>query len=65
MRRPSSAVSGQLAGIIVFCLSLSNSLNLDVSAGVLSKLQTNEHGYPAEEFRGRFRRPERERVGES
>jgi hypothetical protein len=28
------------------------------------KLQTNEHRYPADEFRGRFRRPERKRDGE-
>jgi hypothetical protein len=28
---------------------------------VLSKLKTNEYRYPADEFRGRFRRPERER----
>jgi hypothetical protein len=31
---------------------------------ILGKLHTNEHRYPAEEFRGRFRRPERENDGE-
>jgi NTP pyrophosphatase (non-canonical NTP hydrolase) len=56
-----AAVSDELADIIIYCLSLSNALDLDVSSAVLGKLQTNEHRYPADEFRGRFRRPERER----
>ena len=45
----------------VYCLSLSNALDLDVSSAVLGKLHTNEHRYPADEFRGRFRRPERDK----
>ena len=56
-----AAVADELADIVIYCLSLSNSLDLDVSSAVLGKLQTNEHRYPADEFRGRFRRPERER----
>jgi hypothetical protein len=41
----------------------SNALDLDVNSAVLGKLQTNEHRYPADEFRGRFRRPERQKSG--
>jgi len=59
-----AAVADELADVIIYCLSLSNALDLDVSSAVLGKLQTNEHRYPADEFRGRFRRPERERNGE-
>jgi dCTP diphosphatase len=55
------AVGDELADIIIYCLSLSNALDLDISSAVLGKLQTNEHRYPADEFRARFRRPERER----
>ena len=55
------AVADELADIIIYCLSLSNALDLDISSAVLAKLQTNEHRYPADEFRGRFRRPEREK----
>jgi NTP pyrophosphatase (non-canonical NTP hydrolase) len=55
------AVADELADIIIYCLSLSNALDLDLSAAVLNKLHTNEDRYPANEFRGRFRRPERER----
>lgn len=56
-----TAVTDELADILIYCLSLSNALDLDVSSAVLGKLQTNEHRYPADEFRGRFRRPEREK----
>ena len=59
-----AAVSDELADILIYCLSLSNSLDLDVSSAVLGKLQTNEHRYPADEFHGRFRRPERNKEGE-
>lgn len=57
-----AAVADELADVVIYCLSLSNALDLDVSSAVLGKLQTNEHRYPADEFRGRFRRPERERA---
>ena len=59
-----AAVTDELADIVIYCLSLSNALDLDVSSAVLGKLQTNEHRYPADEFRGRFRRPERDKEGE-
>ena len=56
-----AAVADELADVLIYCLSLSNALDLDVSSAVMGKLQTNEHRYPADEFRGRFRRPEREK----
>jgi NTP pyrophosphatase (non-canonical NTP hydrolase) len=56
-----AAVTDELADIVIYCLSLSNALDLDVSSAVLGKLRANEHRYPADDFRGRFRRPERER----
>jgi NTP pyrophosphatase (non-canonical NTP hydrolase) len=59
-----AAVADELADIVIYCLSLSNALDLDVSSAVLGKLETNEHRYPANEFRGRFRRPERDKEGE-
>ena len=56
-----AAVAGELADIVIYCLSLSNALGLDISTAVLGKLHTNEDRYPAGEFRGRFRRPERDK----
>jgi len=58
-----AAVADELADVVIYCLSLSNALGLDVSSAVRGKLQANEHRYPADEFRGRFRRPERETGG--
>ena len=52
-----AAVADELADIMIYSLSLVNALDLDVSSAVLGKLETNEHRYPADEFRGRFRRP--------
>jgi NTP pyrophosphatase (non-canonical NTP hydrolase) len=54
-----AAVADELADIVIYCLSLSNALDMDISAAVLSKLQTNEQRYPADAFRGRFCRPDR------
>lgn len=59
-----AAVAEELADVVIYCLSLCNALDLDVSAAVLGKLETNQSRYPVEAFRGRFRRPEREK-GES
>jgi dCTP diphosphatase len=60
-----SAVAEELADILIYCLSLSNALDLDISSAVLGKLETNEDRYPADEFRGRFRRPERDKDKQS
>jgi dCTP diphosphatase len=60
-----AAVADELADILIYCLSLSNALDLDVSSAVLGKLETNERRYPADEFRGRFRRPERRRADDA
>jgi len=56
-----AALLDEVADVLIYCLSLSNALDLDMSAAVLAKLRTNEFRYPVQEFRGRFRRPERER----
>jgi NTP pyrophosphatase (non-canonical NTP hydrolase) len=59
-----AATVDEPADVVIYCLSLSNALDLDVSSAVLGKLQTNEAHFPADGFHGRFRGPEREGVGE-
>lgn len=54
-----AAVADELADIVIYCLSLVNALDLDLSSAVLNKLRINEQRYPADRFRGRFRRPQR------
>jgi len=56
-----ASIAGELADVIIYCLSLSNALEIDISEAVQAKLDVNERRYPAGEFRGRFRKPERER----
>jgi GNAT superfamily N-acetyltransferase/NTP pyrophosphatase (non-canonical NTP hydrolase) len=60
-----AAVADELADILIYCLSMCNAIDIDISTSVRTKLQANEHHYPVNEFRGRFRRPEREREDES
>jgi dCTP diphosphatase len=59
-----TAVADELADVIIYCFSLSNALDLDISSAVLGKLEINEYRYPTDEFRGRFRRPERKKEAE-
>jgi NTP pyrophosphatase (non-canonical NTP hydrolase) len=56
-----AAVADEVADVVIYCLSLSNALGLAISSAVLGKLRTNEQRYPVDQFRGRFRRPEREK----
>jgi hypothetical protein len=56
-----AAMADKLVDIVIYGLSPSDALELDISSAVLGKLQTNEHRHPVDQFRGRFQRPERER----
>jgi len=47
----------ELADILVYCLCLSNALDIDVSEAVLEKLGLAGGKYPAQEYAGRARRP--------
>jgi hypothetical protein len=49
------------AGIAIYCLSLSNALDLDTGWTMPDKLELNGHQYLVDLFYGRFRRPEREK----
>jgi NTP pyrophosphatase (non-canonical NTP hydrolase) len=54
-------IADELADVVIYCLSMSNACGIDVSAEVLAKLVRNESRFPVDEFRGRFRRPQREK----
>jgi NTP pyrophosphatase (non-canonical NTP hydrolase) len=59
-----TAVADELTDVIIYCFSLSNALDLDISSAVLGKLEINEYRYPTDEFRGHFRRPDRKKEAE-
>jgi dCTP diphosphatase len=54
-------IAEEVADITCFVLALSNALELDLSSAVRRKLTKNAAKYPAETFRGRYFKPERER----
>ena len=50
-------VRQELADVLIYCLSLSNALGIDISDAVRDKLVISGRKYPAEAYRGRARRP--------
>lgn len=44
----------ELADVIIYCLSLANAMDVDLSRAVVEKLALNAGKYPAEVYRGRF-----------
>jgi len=50
-------VRQELADVLIYCLSLSNALGIDVSEAVLDKLAISAQKYPEEAYRGRSRKP--------
>jgi len=44
----------ELADVVVYCMILSNALDIDLSQTVRQKMAHNADKYPADEYRGRF-----------
>ena len=47
-------IVGELADVLIYCLSLANVLDIDLSEAIVCKLAHNARKYPADEYRGRF-----------
>ena len=54
-------VAHELADVIIYCLSLSHTLGIDLTNAIETKLVTSDERYPADVFRGQFRRPTRDK----
>ncbi len=50
-----AAVADELADVLIYALGLANTLDVDVSTAILSKLERNERRFPAGEWRGHAR----------
>jgi NTP pyrophosphatase (non-canonical NTP hydrolase) len=50
-------VRQELADVLIYCLSLSNALQVDISDAVRDKLVLSGQKYPAEAYRGQYRKP--------
>lgn len=47
-------VEDEIADIMLYCVSLANVMDMDLSMAVMRKLEKNRRKYPKEEYRGRF-----------
>lgn len=47
------SIREELADILIYCISMANTLNIDLSEAILRKLEKNEEKYPAEKYFGR------------
>jgi len=48
----------ELADIMVYCLSMANTVDIDISQAITSKMAKNEHKYPVEQFKGVYKKPD-------
>lgn len=46
-------VGEELADVIIYCLSMANALEVDLTEAVLEKLRLNKKRYPADLYRGK------------
>lgn len=53
-----AAVADELADVLIYALTLANTLDLDVSDAISAKLARNEQRYPPGQLPSRFRLPE-------
>ena len=51
------AVGEELCDVIMYCMSLANSMDLEVSQSIVAKMAKNRLKYPPEKFRGHYQRP--------
>jgi dCTP diphosphatase len=43
----------ELADVVIYCLSMANTLNIDLTSATLDKLEQNKKKYPAELYKGK------------
>jgi dCTP diphosphatase len=46
----------ELADVLIYCLSMANAMDIDLSEAVLKKVENNNIKYPVKEYRGIARR---------
>ena len=50
-----SEISEELADVVIYCLSMANELEIDVSSSVWQKIEKNKKKYPIGKFYGKAR----------
>jgi dCTP diphosphatase len=51
------AVGEELCDVLMYCISLANSMDFNVAQTIAAKMAKNRLKYPAEKFRGHYERP--------
>lgn len=46
-------IKEELADVLIYCLGMASTLNIDLTAAVLEKTENNKRKYPAEQYRGK------------
>lgn len=46
-------IKEELADVGIYCLSMANTLNMDLTSSILDKLEQNKKKYPAELYKGK------------
>jgi len=45
----------ELADVVIYCLSMANAMNIDLTSTVMHKLKRNRNKYPSKQYRGKTR----------
>jgi len=46
-------IKEELADVLIYCLSMSNTLNIDLTTAILEKIEHNKKKYPKERYKGK------------
>ncbi len=46
-------IKEELADVVIYCLSMANTLNIDLTTAILEKIEQNKKKYPPEQYQGK------------
>jgi len=46
-------IKEELADVVIYCLSMANTLNIDLTTAILEKIEDNKKRYPPEQYKGK------------
>ena len=46
-------IKEELADVLIYCLSMANTLNIDLTTAILQKIEHNKKKYPKERYKGK------------
>ena len=46
-------IKEELADVLIYCLSMANTLNIDLTTAIKEKIEHNKKKYPAEQYKGK------------